>query len=54
MVESYRAKAPQEKAPESRESAIKKLDALVKNTAAKVTPEKQTKAKAKSKKGPEL
>ena len=53
MVESYRAKTPQEKAPESRESAIKKLDALVKDTAAKVSGDK-SKAKAKAKKGPEL
>lgn len=53
MVESYRAKAPQEKAPESRESAIKKLDALVKDTAAKVSGDKP-KTRTKAKKDPEL
>ena len=53
MVESYKNRAPQEKAVQPRESAREKLDALVKDTAAKVAPEKP-KAKAKSKKGPEL
>ena len=36
------------------ESAREKLDALVKDTASKLTPEKTTKAKSKTKKGPEL
>ena len=54
IVEAYKTKAPQEKASEPRESAREKLDALVKETAAKLTPEKQTKSKSKSKKGPEL
>ena len=53
MVESYKTRAPQEKATQPRESAREKLDALVKDTAAKVSPEKP-KAKSKAKKGPEL
>ena len=53
MVESYKTRASQEKAVEHRESARDKLDALAKETATKVSPEK-SKAKSKSKKGPEL
>ena len=53
MVESYKTRASQEKAVEHRESARDKLDALAKETATKVSPEK-AKAKSKSKKGPEL
>ena len=53
MVEAYKTRAPQTKETQPRESAREKLDALVKDTAAKVSPEKP-KAKAKSKKGPEL
>ena len=49
MVEAYKTRAPQ-----ARESARKKLDALVKDTASKLTPEKTPKAKSKTKKGPEL
>ena len=54
MVEAYKTRATQEKAAESRESAREKLDALVKDTVAKLSPEKTPKAKSKSKKGPEL
>lgn len=54
MVEAYKTRTPQEKAAEPRESAREKLDALVKDTAAKLSPEKAPKAKSKSKKGPEL
>jgi hypothetical protein len=53
MVESYKTRAPQEKTAEHRESAREKLDALAKETAAKVSVDKP-KAKTKSKKGPEL
>ena len=53
MVEAYKTRTPQEKAAQPRESAMEKLDALVKDTAAKVSLDKP-KAKAKSKKGPEL
>ena len=53
MVKSYKTRAPQAKETQPRESAREKLDALVKDTAAKVASEKP-KAKAKSKKGPEL
>jgi hypothetical protein len=49
MVEAYKTRAPQ-----ARESAREKLDALVKDTASKLTPEKTPKAKSKTKKGPEL
>ena len=52
-MEAYKTRAPQEKAAQPRESAMEKLDALVKDTAAKVSLDKP-KAKAKSKKGPEL
>ena len=51
MVESYKTRAPQAKESQPRESAREKLDALVKDTAAKVSPEKPRKAKTK---GPEL
>ena len=57
MVESYKTRAPQardQKAAEPRKSAREKLDALVKDTAAKLSSEKTPKAKAKSKKDPEL
>ena len=54
MVEAYKTRAPQEKAAQPRESAREKLDALVKDTAAEVSPDKTPKAKSKSKKGPEL
>ena len=37
MVEAYKTRAPQEKAAQPRESAMEKLDALVKDTAAKVS-----------------
>ena len=50
MMEAYKTKAPQEKTAQPRESAREKLDALAKETAAKVAPEKP-KAKTKSKKG---
>ena len=53
LIEAYKTKAPQEKSAQPRESAREKLDALVKDTAAKVSIEKP-KAKTKSKKGPEL
>jgi hypothetical protein len=54
MVEAYKTRAPQAKEAQPRESAREKLDALVKDTAAKLSPEKTPKAKSKSKKGPEL
>ena len=57
MVEAYKTRAPQardQKATEPRESAREKLDALVKDTASKVSPEKTPKAKSKAKTGPEL
>ncbi len=57
MVEAYKTRTPQtraQSAAEPRESAREKLDALVKDTASKLTPEKTTKAKSKTKKGPEL
>ena len=53
MVESYKTRAPQAKEAQPRESAREKLDALVKDTAAKVSIDKP-KAKSKTKKGPEL
>ncbi len=52
MVESYRTRAPQAKETQPRESAREKLDALVKDTAAKVAADKP-KSKTKSKKDPE-
>lgn len=57
MVEAYKTRATQardQRAAEPRKSAREKLDALVKDTAAKLTPEKTPKAKSKTKKGPEL
>ena len=57
MVEAYKTRAPQardQRAAEPRESAREKLDTLVKDTAAKVSPEKTPKAKSKAKTGPEL
>lgn len=57
MVEAYKTRAPQgrdQRVAEPRESAREKLDALVKDTASKLTPEKTPKAKSKTKKGPEL
>ena len=54
MVEAYKAKAPQAKEAQPRESAREKLDDLVKDTAAKLSPEKTPKAKSRAKKGPEL
>ena len=53
MVEAYKTRAPQAKENQPRESAREKLDALVKDTAAKVSPEKP-KSKTKSKKDQEL
>ena len=53
MVEAYKTRAPQEKTAEHRESARGKLDALAKETAAKVSIDKP-KTKAKTKKEPEL
>ena len=53
MVEAYKTRAPQAKETQPRESAMEKLDALVKDTAAKVSSERP-KAKTKSKKSPEL
>ena len=53
MVEAYKTRAPQEKGAEHRESARDKLDALVKDTAAKVSIDKPKKTKAKCK-GSEL
>ena len=46
--------ARDQKVAEPRESAREKLDALVKDTASKVSPEKTPKAKSKAKTGPEL
>jgi len=57
MVEAYKTRAPQardQRAAEPRESAREKLDALVKDTASKLTTEKTSKATSKTKKGPEL
>ena len=53
MVEAYKTRAPQEKGAEHRESARDKLDALAKETAAKVSIDKPKKTKTKAK-GPEL
>lgn len=53
MVEAYKTRAPQAKETQPRKSAREKLDALVKDTAAKVAVDKP-KAKTKLKKGPEL
>ena len=54
MVEAYKTRAPQTKETQPRESAREKLDAIVKDTASKLTPEKTPKAKSKTKKDPEL
>ena len=57
MVEAYKTRTPQDRdqrVADPRESAREKLDALVKDTASKLTPEKTPKAKSKTKKGPEL
>ena len=57
MVEAYKTRVPQardQRAAEPRESAREKLDALVKETASKLTPDKAPKTKTKSRKGPEL
>lgn len=53
MVEAYKTRTPQEKAAQHRASARDELNALVKDTAAKVAADRP-KAKAKTKKGPEL
>jgi len=53
MVESYKTREPQAKEGQHRASARDELNALVKDTAAKVAADKP-KAKTKSKKGPEL
>ena len=52
MVEAYKTRDPQTREAQPRESAREKLDALVKDTAAKLTPEKTPKAKSKN--APEL
>jgi len=55
MVESYKTRAPQSKESQPRESARGKLDALVKDTAAKVSIDKSKRTKTKAKtKDPEL
>ena len=58
MVEAYKTRAPQAREPKTdspRESAREKLDALVKDTADKLSPDKQPKNRGKTKaKGPEL
>lgn len=55
MVEAYKTRTPQEKTTQPRESTREKLDALVKDTADKLSVDKkqQTKGKAKAKE-PEL
>ena len=52
MVEAYKTRDPQAREAQHRESAREKLDALVKDTVSKLSPEKAP--KAKSKKAPEL
>ena len=52
MVEAYKTRDPQTREAQPRESAREKLDALVKDTADKLSPEKPP--KTKSKKAPEL
>ena len=52
MVEAYKTRDPQAREAQPRESAREKLDALVKDTAAKLTPEKTPKAQPR--KVPEL
>ncbi len=53
MVEAYKTREPKAKEAQHRASARDELNALVKDTAAKVSIDKP-KSKAKSKKGPEL
>ena len=56
MVEAYKTRTPQAREPKTaapRESAREKLDALVKDTSEKLSPDKPTKTKSKAKKGPE-
>ena len=53
MVESYKTRDPQSKEAQHRASARDELNALVKDTAAKVAADKP-KVKTKTKKGPEL
>ena len=52
MVEAYKTRDSQAREAQPRESAREKLDALVKDTASKLSPEKAP--KAKSRKAPEL
>ena len=58
MVEVYKTRTPQTREPKTdapRESAREKLDALVKDTADKLSPDKQPKVRGKTKtKTPEL
>ena len=55
MVEAYKARTPQAKEAQPRESTREKLDALVKDAAYKLSADKPPKARAKTKaKGPEL
>ena len=58
MVEAYKTRSPQAREPKTeapRESAREKLDSIVKDTAEKLSPDKQPKARGKTKaKGPEL
>ena len=51
-VEAYKTRDPQAREAQHRESAREKLDALVKDTVSKLSPEKAL--KAKSRKAPEL
>ena len=55
MVEAYKTRTPQTRDRQPGESAREKLDSLVKDTADKLSPDKQPKARGKTKtKGPEL
>ena len=58
MVEAYKTRTPQAREPKTdapRESAREKLDSLVKDTADKLSPDKQPKVRGKTKtKTPEL
>ena len=58
MVEAYKTRTPQAREPKTdapRESAWEKLDSIVKDTVEKLSPDKQTKARGKTKStGPEL
>ena len=47
MVEAYKTRDPQAREAQPRESAREKLDALVKDTVSKLSPEKAPKAKSK-------